>query len=113
MQVYFLWAASIMSIVTFAVHTFIGGGYRTVQDVPPFILAQGEPLQYTGINRVGLRRRGFSAEDRQMIKSIYRLYFRSPLTRSEALKQIKTEYNNHPLAKTISDFIAGTTRGII
>lgn len=94
-------------------HTFIGGGYRTVQDVPPFILAQGEPLQYAGINRVGLRRRGFSAEERQMIKSIYRLYFRSSLTRSEALKQIKTEHNNHPLAKTITEFITGTTRGII
>lgn len=94
-------------------HTFIGGGYRTVQDVPPFILAQGEPLQYAGINRVGLRRRGFSAEERQMIKSIYRLYFRSSLTRSEALKQIKTEHNNHQLAKTITEFIAGTTRGII
>ena len=41
-------------------HVMIGGGYRTVQDVPPFIMAAGEPLQFSGINSIGLRRRGFN-----------------------------------------------------
>ncbi len=95
------------------IHAFIGGGYRVVQDVPPYILAQGEPIQFAGINRVGLRRRGYNSDDRQMIKSIYRQYFRSSMTRSEALVQINKDYDSNPLAKTITDFIAGTSRGII
>ena len=40
-------------------HVFVGGGFRIVQDVPPFILGAGEPLQFSGINQIGLRRRGF------------------------------------------------------
>ena len=38
-------------------HAFIGGGFRVVQDVPPFILAAGEPLCFGGTNRIGLKRR--------------------------------------------------------
>jgi UDP-N-acetylglucosamine acyltransferase len=41
-------------------HSFIGGGYRVPKDVPPYILAAGEPLTFGGLNSVGLSRRGFS-----------------------------------------------------
>ena len=54
-------------------HAFIGGGFRAVQDVPPFILAAEHPLMYKGINSVGLKRRGFSKEDRKSIKNIYHM----------------------------------------
>jgi len=94
-------------------HAFVGGGYRAVQDVPPFIMAQGEPLQYGGINSIGLRRRGFSAEERNTIKAVYRKYFRSSLTRTDALKQIYDEFGKDSLAKAITDFIASSSRGII
>ncbi len=93
-------------------HAFVGGGFRAVQDVPPYILAQGEPLQYSGINSIGLRRRGFNREDRQLIKAIYRQYFRSNLPRTESLKIIEESYN-HPLADKISTFISSSSRGII
>ena len=48
--------------------SFIGGGFRVVQDVPPFIITAGEPLRFTGINKIGLQRRGFSDETRMLIK---------------------------------------------
>ena len=54
-------------------HAFIGGGFRVVQDVPPFILAAGEPLSFGGTNRIGLKRRGFSIDDRQIIKNTYQI----------------------------------------
>ena len=50
---------------------FIGGGLRIVQDVPPFILAMGEPLKFSGLNSIGLRRNNFSAEIRQKIKKTF------------------------------------------
>ena len=65
-------------------HVLIGGGFRAVQDVPPFILGAEEPLKYQGINTIGLKRRGFSVEERKLIKNTYRIYFRSGLNRQDA-----------------------------
>ncbi len=63
-----------------------------VQDVPPFILAGRHPVEYTGINTLGLKRRGFSQEERTAIKKAYRYYFRSDLNASDSLKTIKNEF---------------------
>ncbi|MDP7513199.1 MAG: acyl-ACP--UDP-N-acetylglucosamine O-acyltransferase [Candidatus Marinimicrobia bacterium] len=94
-------------------HAFIGGGFRIVQDVPPFILGAGEPLQYSGINQIGLRRRGFNGNARKLIKEAYRLYFRSGLNRKEALEKIKTELEQTNEITSIINFIESSDRGII
>ncbi len=94
-------------------HVFIGGGFRVVQDVPPYILAAGEPLRYAGINRIGLERNGFAAETRTMIKRAYRIYFRSNLSRKAALDKIKAELPNTPEVEEIINFIEASARSII
>ena len=94
-------------------YVFIGGGFRVVQDVPPYILAAGEPLRYTGINRVGLKRRGFSAETRTMIKRSYRIYFRSGLPRQAALEKLKSDSPHLPEIEEIVHFIETSERSII
>jgi UDP-N-acetylglucosamine acyltransferase len=94
-------------------HVFIGGGFRIVQDVPPFILGAGEPLQYSGINQIGLRRRGFNGKARKLIKEAYRLYFRSGLNRKEALEKIKTDLEQTNEITLIINFIESSDRGII
>lgn len=94
-------------------YVFVGGGYRVVQDVPPFILAAGEPLKYTGINHVGLRRRGYSPEERQTIKKAYRLYFRSELNRSTVLEKIRDDFPSNKNIDRIINFISSSDRGII
>ncbi|MBK1647888.1 acyl-ACP--UDP-N-acetylglucosamine O-acyltransferase [Rhabdochromatium marinum] len=75
-----------------AVHQFcrigdscmIGGVSGVTQDIPPFALTNGQRARLIGINTVGLRRQGFSAEQRRHIKAVYRLLFRSgqPLVRA-------------------------------
>ncbi len=94
-------------------HAFIGGGYRIVQDVPPYILAAGEPLRFGGINRVGLQRRGFSEETRKKIKNIYKSYFLGKSTRSAALESMKKTSFSTPEEKYIIRFIESSDRGII
>jgi UDP-N-acetylglucosamine acyltransferase len=94
-------------------HVFIGGGFRAVQDVPPFILAAGEPLRYGGINSIGLKRRGFSPEALENIKITYRKYFRSDLPRSIALEKMKKEKVNSTEIEEIINFIEASKRGII
>ena len=94
-------------------HVFIGGGFRAVQDVPPFILAAGEPLRYGGLNSIGLKRRGFSPEAITNIKKAYRKYFRSDLSRLIALGEIKNEMEKSAEVKEIINFIDASERGII
>ena len=94
-------------------HSFIGGGYRIVQDVPPYILAAKDPLEYSGMNRTGLKRRGFSLKDRNTIKRFYQYYFRSKLSRVEALKKAEHELSDNPIIKVILEFIRSSERGII
>jgi len=99
--------------VKIGAHAFIGGLFRVSQDVPPFVMAVGEPLKYGGINSVGLRRRGFSSKDRINIKHAYRLYFRSGLNPSEALKKIKFKFHDEKNILRIVNFIENSKRGII
>ena len=94
-------------------HALIAAGFRAVQDVPPFIWASGEPIKYSGINSVGLKRRGFSSEERRLMKQVYTLYFRSKIPRTKALDEIKKQFPNDPAGKVIVNFIEKSNRGII
>ena len=93
--------------------SFIGGGFRVVQDVPPFIITAGEPLRFAGINKIGLQRRGFSDETRTLIKKAYRTYFMSKMNRTDALNKIKAELSATNEIKIIIKFIESSERGII
>ena len=73
-------------------HAFVGAGGFISQDVPPFILAAGSPLEYNGINSVGLKRRGFSSEQRKEIKSIYNIFFRSKNNRRDNISSFSFHY---------------------
>ena len=94
-------------------HAIIGACALVTQDVPPFILAAGSPLEYSGINSVGLKRRGFSIDDRKEIKNIYKMYFRSKNNRKENLSKIKKELSSFKYTNLIVDFIENSERGII
>jgi len=94
-------------------HSFIGGGFRAVQDVPPYILAAEEPLKFQGINSVGLKRRGFSLDDRKVIKNVYKIFFLSKKNRKDALLNINAQYPDNKIAKNIVSFISLSGRGII
>ncbi len=95
------------------VHTFIGGGYRVVQDVPPYILASGNPLHYAGINSVGLRRRGFTVDVQKTLKQVYKLIYRSTYNLHQAVEIIKNDMEPTPEVQTVLAFIENSTRGLI
>lgn len=94
-------------------HSFIAGGTRVPKDVPPYILAANEPLRYAGLNSVGLRRRGFSAETLGSIKHAYNLIYNSNLNVSQGLSRIRDEMELIPEIQHIIDFIEASERGII
>lgn len=103
-----------------AVHQFcrigkmaiIGGCSKVVQDVPPFMLADGNPAETRTINKVGLERNGVSEEAQTCLKHAYKLLFRDGLTISNALSKIETELPQLPEIKHLVDFVRKSERGI-
>ena len=94
-------------------HAMVGGGFRVVQDVPPYIRVAGEPLKPAGINSVGLQRRGFDSEAISILKKAYRFLFRSGLNRTNAIEKIQNELPQTPEILNLLNFIENSERGLI
>jgi UDP-N-acetylglucosamine acyltransferase len=94
-------------------HAMVAGDSAIGKDVPPSALAGRKPLSYAGINIVGLRRRGFTAQQIDTIKRIYNVIYQSNLNVSDACKKIEAEFEESVEKRTILDFIAKSNRGII
>jgi UDP-N-acetylglucosamine acyltransferase len=98
-------------------HAMTGFQTRLSQDVPPFMLAQGNPAEAGGFNIEGLRRRGFGPERIAAVKQMYKLLYRQSLTLEEAKTQIQALAAQHPEAhgdvSIMLDFLNASTRGIV
>ena len=90
----------------------VQGGSRFSLDIPPYIIAGREPTRYCGINIIGLRRRGFSAETIDLIHNAYRLLY-SKTVRQEAIDAIRQELPITKEVEYIIQFVESSQRGII
>ncbi len=104
---------AIHQFVRIGKHVFIGGGFRAAQDVPPYILAAGEPLKYTGLNSIGLRRKKFGRKSLSLLKEAYKTIYYSDLNTTQALEKIKSFKNQTPELEDVYNFIDKSSRGII
>jgi UDP-N-acetylglucosamine acyltransferase len=95
------------------VHAMVGGASAVNKDVPPYVLAARNPLAFEGINVVGLRRRGFTADDIDEIKRIYSFIYDSKYNVSDACDMIRATFPDSRHAKVILDFITSSKRGIV
>ena len=92
----------------------VGGGFRVVKDVPPYILVGGEPLKYNGLNSLGLRRRGFKPEIRKILKETYKYIYNSNMNTNDAINKILLKnYCNKLEVQKIISFIKNSTRGLV
>jgi UDP-N-acetylglucosamine acyltransferase len=90
-----------------------GGCSKIVQDVPPFMIADGNPAKVRGINIVGLERNGFAAESIRAIKEAFRLIYRSKFNTRQAVEAIQQELPASAEISQIVEFIQSSERGII
>ncbi len=93
-------------------YAFLGACSAVLQDIPPFVKAQGNRAKPFGLNVVGLRRHGASAEAIQALKQAYRIVFLSGLNTSQALAQLEQELSGTPEVRRFVDFIKQSQRGI-
>lgn len=104
---------AIHQFVKIGKYCFVGGGLRVTKDVPPYILAMGEPMQYGGVNHIGLSRKGFGSEVLLEIKRAYKIYYFSNLNKNEALEKIRQELKPFPEIEEIIHFIERSERGMV
>ena len=93
-------------------YAYVGGKSAVVKDVPPFVIAAGDRAKLHGLNRVGLKRHGFSADAIAMLKKTYRLIFRIGLTLNEAIERVGAEVDQTPEVDYLLEFIKTSERGM-
>jgi UDP-N-acetylglucosamine acyltransferase len=102
--------------VKIGAHAMAGFASAVTQDVPPFMLVDGNPLAVRGFNIEGLRRRGFGPERIAAVKQMHRVLYRSGKTLEQARGEIEAIASSTPAAQVdvtlMLDFLAQSTRGI-
>ncbi len=90
----------------------IGAGSMVSQDVAPFCNATGDRAKLFGLNAIGLKRRGFTAEHLRQLKQAYKIMFESKLQVAEAAAQIRKELPGIPEVERFVAFIESSERGV-
>ncbi|SNS77162.1 acyl-[acyl-carrier-protein]--UDP-N-acetylglucosamine O-acyltransferase [Noviherbaspirillum humi] len=98
-------------------HAMLGMSTSLTQDVPPFVILNGNPAAAHGVNTEGLKRRGFSREHIGTIRNAYKLIYKSGLTLEEAKQALAAEEgkvaDGADSLKLMREFLETTTRGIV
>ena len=103
-----------------AVHQFcrvgrmamIGGCSKVVQDVPPFMMADGNPAETRTINKTGMERNGISEKAQSALRQAYKIFFREGLTVSNAIAKVEKQLPPLPEVKHLLEFVRASERGI-
>ena len=103
-----------------AVHQFcrigtmsiIGGCSKVVQDVPPYMMVDGNPAATRTLNKEGLKRNGVNEDTQKSMRQAYRILFRSEQTFTNAVKQVRADVATSPEMEHLLAFIESSERGI-
>ncbi|WP_028448946.1 acyl-ACP--UDP-N-acetylglucosamine O-acyltransferase [Chitinibacter tainanensis] len=98
---------------TIGAHAMAGGGSIIVQDLPPFVMCEGNRAVARAFNLEGMKRRGFTEAGMKAVKAAYKLLYRSGLAYDEAVSQITLLAESEPALKDFIDFFARSKRGIV
>ncbi len=94
-------------------HAMVGAGFRVMKDVPPFALAGNHPLGFSGVNVIGLQRRGFPQEIIETIRGAYRLVYQAGVNIGDGARMAADTFNGTPEVRDIVEFILSSERGVI
>ena len=92
---------------------YIGGCSKINQDVPPFMIADGNLATVRGVNVIGLRRAGVGPAARRALREAHRLLYRSGLSPGAALDRMRRELEPTPQIKELITFVETAKHGIL
>jgi UDP-N-acetylglucosamine acyltransferase len=90
----------------------MGACFKATQDIMPYTLAAGYPLQCMGVNAIGLKRRGFTPATINTLKTVFRILISKKYTTPEAIEKIESEIEMLPEVARVLDFIKSSKRGV-
>jgi len=94
-------------------HSFSSMGSAVNRDIPPYVIVSGNYANAIGINKEGLKRRGFSTDSIRAIQNAFKLLVRSRKPREEVMMQVKPLAEQFPEVKAFVDFVEASERGIV
>ena len=94
-------------------HAFIANNAAVTRDVPPFVMAVGQPADAHSINAEGLKRRGFTPGQIRNIRAAFRVLYRSGLKLAEATAQLEALAKDQPELLPLVEFLPQASRGIV
>tara|TARA_A100001015_G_scaffold109494_1_gene121516 strand:- start:139 stop:912 length:774 start_codon:yes stop_codon:yes gene_type:complete len=92
---------------------FIGALTKITKDLPPFMIAHGDPVDVRGFNKIGMDRRGCSSDAQKSIKEAYKILYRSNDTISDSIKKIEAEVKQTDELVSLINFCRSSEKGII
>ncbi len=94
-------------------HAFIGNNTAVTRDVPPYVLATGQPAEPRAVNSEGLKRRGFSEAQIRAIRNAYRVLYRSDLKLEDAMVRLGEMAAGEEVLRPFVEFIGRSTRSLV
>lgn len=105
--------SGVHQFVRIGAHAMAGMTTSLSQDLPPYVMASGNPAAARGMNFEGLRRRGFSAEGLAALRRAYKTIYASGLRLEEARAAVAAEQDAHPELRPLVEFLSVSGRGIV
>jgi UDP-N-acetylglucosamine acyltransferase len=105
--------AAVHQFCRIGAHAFIANNAAVTRDVPPYIMAVGQPAAPHSVNSEGLKRRDFSAQQISHIREAYRILYRRGLPLADAVRELRLLAATQPEIQSFVDFIAASTRSLI
>jgi len=107
------WGAGLHQFCRVGNYAMVGAASKVVQDVPPFMIADGSPAMVRTTNKVGLERAGFTPEDINLVRRVFKMYYKEGLNRRQASEKLRSEMSEpNEVVKTFLAFVAGSERGL-
>ena len=104
--------AAIHQFVKIGDYAYISGKAAITKDIPPYVIASGDRAKLYGLNKIGLKRHGFSEETLRIMKKAYQMTFRRGFPLKEAIEKVLLEMKPIPEVVRFIDFIKSSERGI-
>lgn len=107
------WGAGLHQFCRVGDYAMVGAASKVVQDVPPYMIADGSPAMVRTTNKVGLERAGFTAEDINLVRRVFKMFYKEGLNRGQAAEKLSAQISaDSEIAKTFLAFVQGSERGL-
>jgi acyl-[acyl-carrier-protein]--UDP-N-acetylglucosamine O-acyltransferase len=107
------WGAGLHQFCRIGDYAMVGAASKVVQDVPPYMIADGNPATVRTMNKVGLERAGFSPEDLAIVRRLFKAFYREGLNRRQAVEKLSADPDfEHKITQCFVQFAEASGRGM-